>query len=152
MSQHQTDPSWLFFCAFNSAARCHYMSVERRMFLICKGTQKKKKAPLWQKLQSLEVNCQLTDWVCVMVRDADSDSGNCQEDCCVQGEAEALQSFITLGLIGSFQDKVSVPVMCAVSQPEIWEMWGRDSHDCHSDNSTFQLVMTIYLHVFDYSF
>ncbi len=56
-----------------------------------------------------------------MVRDADSDSGNCREDCCVQGEAEASQSFSTLGFIGSFQTEllVSVPVICAVSQPVI---------------------------------
>lgn len=76
-----------------------------------------------KKWQPLEISRQLADGVCVAVRDADSDSGNCQEDCCVQGEAEASQSFITLG---RFQASllVSVPVVRAVSQPVIlfWEI------------------------------
>lgn len=79
-----------------------------------------------------------------MVRDADSDSGNCREDCCVQGEAAASQSFSTLGFIGSFETEllVSVPVICAVSQPV---------GGLRKKNSTlhcFSSYYSIYLHVF----
>lgn len=66
-----------------------------------------KKAPLWQKLQPLEISCQLTDWVCVMVMDADSGAGNCLEGCCGQGEEEASQLFTTLRLIGSSSETVT---------------------------------------------
>lgn len=46
-----------------------------------------------------------------MVRHADSDGGNCPEDSCVQGEAEASLSFITLGFTDKFNRLVcSFPI------------------------------------------
>lgn len=41
----------------------HYMSMERRSFFFVQGYSGEKTL-LWQKWQSLEVSCRLTDWVC----------------------------------------------------------------------------------------